>query len=147
MMQVLIIHAQSKNPITYKISTGKIKDKLPENDFKKQFEIVEVAEFELWIKKQSYEITEGVIIGEERLINVLINNFYMKKRIVNQELLRYKRPMVKYTTHNYQKNWVKEWIIIVKNDSLSIEKAFQELDQAVEEMKTETEDKTEKNGE
>ena len=134
LLLIVEMNSQTADPPIYNITTGKIPNILHENDIKRQFEIMELDDFIDWLKPQSKEITESVTINEERLTNLMINNYNMRKRIVTQELRRYHRPMLKYITHFYQKNWVKEWMVVNRIERNMAEEAAQELDRALEEM-------------
>ena len=128
------VNSQTTETPTYNIITGKIPNVLRESDLKRQFELMELEEFVIWLKPQSHEVTEGAVISEERLTNLLMGNYNMRKKAVTQDLKRYHRPLLKYMTHHYQKNWVKEWMVVSRIERNIIEEATQEMEKALDEM-------------
>ena len=137
------LYPQTTNMPDYSITTGKIPNVLRENDLKRQFEIMELEDFVNWLKRQSKDITEGAVINEERLTNLLMNNYNMRKRVVTQELRRYHRPILKYIPNPHQRNWVAEWLVIDRIETVDTSEAPEEAENPIDDTQTEGSGETE----
>jgi hypothetical protein len=118
--------------------TGKIIDIMTVNDLNMRYELQDYEVVFAWLVQNSHEVFENSDINTQRVINTLINNFNMKNRSAQKLLNEYKRPILVYNVHHYQKRWVRDWMIVLRtpkiDDVHNAEEMFRELEESIREM-------------
>jgi hypothetical protein len=109
-----------KSPLlnyNYTVITAKTNEITNAKDFDKKFQLNELDDFIKLIAEKSEDTKEYYGIETDSITKILTNNFGYKTKQAQNVIKNYTKPRYIYTTHSYSHHWVKEWIILIRDNS------------------------------